>query len=175
MQQMRSLLRAAGRVAAPPDLALALRVRLSQRPRTPWMERLWLRLQDILAPVAVPAFAGVAAAVLTFGILIHTLVFPTPVLTDDIPFALKTAPRLKAMMFEPQGLNAGEKGIFVQVTVNQEGKIVDYRILSGPHDPADLAKLTRALVFATFDPASTFGVPRPGVAVLSFSSVSVKG
>jgi hypothetical protein len=38
-----------------------------------------------------------------------------------------------------------------------------------------VAKLRRALLFTTFDPASMFGVPRPGTLVLGFSSVSVKG
>lgn len=175
LRQMRVLLRTAGRVPPPPHLALALRVRLSQQRNVRLIDRLWVRVENLLAPVAVPAFAGIAAAILLFGILIHTFAIPTPAMTDDIPLALKTPPRLKLMMFEPQGLHAGEAGIFVEARVNEEGRIVDFRILRGPHDPSDVAKLRRALLFTTFDPASTFGVPQPGTLVLGFSSVSVKG
>jgi len=175
LRQMRVLLRTAGRVPPPPHLALALRVRLSQQRNMRLIDRLWVRVENLLAPVAVPAFAGIAAAILLFGILNHTFAIPTPAMTDDIPLALKTPPRLKFMPFEPQELQAGEAGIFVEARVNEEGRIVDFRILRGPHDPSDVAKLRRALLFTTFDPASTFGVPQPGTLVLGFSSVSVKG
>jgi anti-sigma factor RsiW len=175
LNQMRALLRTAGRVEPPPALALALRVRLSQQSSARLLDQVWVRLQNILAPVAVPAVAGLAVAVLVFGVLIRTLFFPTPVLAGDIPLALKTAPHLKAYLVEPLGFNTGEEGISLELRVNEEGRIIEFRPLNGPLDPSQLAKLRRSLLFTVFDPATTFGIPRPATTIINLSSISVKG
>lgn len=176
LAQLRDLLQKEGRVEPPPELALALRVRLSQESQLSLLDRLGVRIRNLMAPVAVPAFAGLIMAVLLFGVLIHTFSIPTPALTDDIPLVLlNTPPKLRASAVEPLGFNTGDEGIVVEIRVNREGQVEEYRVLSGHPNPAELSKLKRVLVFTRFDPATTFGVPRPATTVINFSSISVKG
>lgn len=171
--RLRTVLRSAGRVPPPPNLALAVRVRVSQQARAHFYDRLLVRLQNLMEPVALPAAAGLISAVLLFGVLIHSLAIHTPALTDDVPLQLNTKPRVKAM--PPLGFNTSEPGVLVQVHVDEHGRIIDYRVLNGPHDPALIAKLRSHLVFTQFDPATSFGIPRHGTAVFNFRSISVKG
>lgn len=173
LARQRDVLRIAGRVAPPPELALAVRVRLSQQAHSHLFDRLVVRLQNLMAPVAVPAVAGLFSALLLFGILIHSFATPTPALTDDIPLSLQTKPRVRSMA--PLGFNTGEQGVFMEIHVDEQGRIVDFRMLNGPYDPALVAKLRSVLLFTQFDPATSFGIPRRGTAVFNFRSISVKG
>jgi len=63
----------------------------------------------------------------------------------------------------------------VEAYVNGEGVMYDYRIVSGPNDAATRAQIEKLLLTSRFDPARFFGQPVRGLAVLSFSGVSVKG
>ncbi len=171
--RLRSLLRSHGRVAAPADLALALRVRLSQETHSNFLERLRVRLGNVMEPVAVPAITGLFTAIFLFGILIHIFAIPTPALNDDVPLQISTKPRLRETA--PLDFNTGDQGLFLVVRINEEGRIVDYRVLNGWYDPAEAPKLRRILIFTQFVPATTFGVPGPATTVVNFSSISVKG
>ena len=170
---LRKVLRVAARVAPPPDLALAMRVHLSQQTHSHFADRLVVRLRNLMEPVAIPAVAGLCSALLLFGILIHSFAIPTPAITDDVPLRLSTEPRLKSMA--PFSFSAGEPGLFVEIYVDKQGEVADFRVLNGPHDPALIAKLRNFLLFTRFDPATSFGRPRSGTAVFNFSSVLVKG
>jgi hypothetical protein len=59
--------------------------------------------------------------------------------------------------------------------VNGAGEMYDYRIVSGPSDEATRSQIENLLVSSHFDPARYFGQPVRGLAVLSFSGVSVRG
>jgi hypothetical protein len=59
--------------------------------------------------------------------------------------------------------------------VDADGRVQDYRILSGSNDPKDVHELRSMLIMTRFRPATWMGTPRPGTAVLSFSKISVKG
>ena len=170
---LRKVLRVAARVAPPPDLALAMRVRLSQQVHARFADRLVVRLRNLMEPVAIPAVAGLCSALVLFGILMLSLAIPTPALTDDVPLRLSTEPRLKSMA--PFSFSAGEPGLFVEIYVGKQGDVTDFRVLNGPHDPALIAKLRNFLLFTRFDPATSFGRPRDGTAVFNFRSVLVKG
>jgi hypothetical protein len=61
------------------------------------------------------------------------------------------------------------------VYVNGEGAMYDYRIVSGPSDQATRSQIENLLVDSHFEPARFFGQPVRGLAVLSFSGVSVRG
>ena len=63
----------------------------------------------------------------------------------------------------------------VEVFVDQQGRVYDYDIVSGPTDPATRAELESLLLTSVFQPARTFGEPVRGVALLTFSGVSVQG
>jgi len=63
----------------------------------------------------------------------------------------------------------------VEAYINGEGWVYDFRIVSGPDDPGTRAQVESLLVSGVFEPARFFGQPVRGLAVLSFSGVSVRG
>jgi len=64
----------------------------------------------------------------------------------------------------------------VEASIDANGRVQDYQLLSAPKDKdAVLTQLNNLLIFTTFRPATAFGRPTSGKAVLSFSMVSVKG
>ena len=65
--------------------------------------------------------------------------------------------------------------VVVEVSINGEGKTYDYRIVSGPNDATTRSQIEDMLLTSTFEPARFFGQPVRGLAVLSFSGVSVRG
>jgi hypothetical protein len=174
LEGLRSLVAEAGRVAPPPDLALAIRVRISQDRQWSLLNRMRVRFQNLLQPVAVPALAGVLWALVFFGVLIHTLT--PPLVTNDIPLVmLNTPPRLVSGLAALDGVTTGDAGLLISVYVDQEGRPLDYYVLNPPTDPTVLAKLRNAMLFARFEPATSFGIPRPGTMIFSYRSISIKG
>ena len=64
----------------------------------------------------------------------------------------------------------------VEAYVDATGRVEDYRIISGPKDSEKiLPELNRTLILTTFRPATQFGRPTPGRAVLTFSKINVRG
>ncbi len=173
IQAMRGLLAEAGRVAPPENLALAIRIRISQEASSNWSERLRLRFQDILRPLAVPALAGLCSTFLMFAVLIHTA-FALPAVRDDIPVYPLTTPARVTSMASLDGIKTGE-GILILVDVDQEGRVSNYRMLTPVSDPETMAKVQNVLVFTRFEPATAFGVPRSTTAILNLSFISIKG
>jgi hypothetical protein len=70
----------------------------------------------------------------------------------------------------------GEDSVVVEAYVDANGRVQDYRVLSEPEGTKDvLPQLKNLLIFTTFRPALSMGVPTSGRAVISFSKISVKG
>jgi hypothetical protein len=65
--------------------------------------------------------------------------------------------------------------VVIEAFVNGSGQVYDYRIVSGPSDAATRAQIEGLLLSSVFAPARFFGQPVRGVAVISFSGVSVRG
>ncbi len=65
--------------------------------------------------------------------------------------------------------------VVVEAYVNGQGAVYDFRIVSGPNDPQTRAAVQNLLLVSKFEPARFFGQPVRGLAVLSFSGVSVRG
>jgi len=64
----------------------------------------------------------------------------------------------------------------VEAYVDSNGRVQDFKILSSPGDTKDLTpELKNMLIFTTFKPATAFGQPTSGTAILSFSNIQVKG
>jgi hypothetical protein len=63
--------------------------------------------------------------------------------------------------------------VVVEVYINDAGQMYDYRIVSGPTDEATRSQVENLLLTSVFEPARFFGQPVRGLAVLSFSGVSV--
>ncbi len=191
-----------GPAKAPADLALRLRVALSQeQARTPRqsLARLQVRWQNTLAPFLLRASAGFASAVLLLGtaaMLVGAFASPQPVEARDASADASTSPRFLYSMLALSTPDAAPSGtarvpnphiaraavtvddanaVVVEAYVNSSGRVYDYRIISGPDNAASRAQVENLLLFSVFEPARVFGEPVRGVAVLSFSGVSVQG
>jgi anti-sigma factor RsiW len=201
---MQEALAEIGPAKAPAELALRLRVALSQeqtRTTRQSLARWQVRWQNTMAPFLLRASAGFASAVLLLGtaaVLVGAFASPEPVEARAVSADAATSPRFlysllasstpetdQAETAKPRQPNshgvarttAAEDSIpvVVEAYVNSAGRVYDYRIISGPNDAASRAQVENLLLFSVFEPARVFGEPVRGVAVLSFSGISVQG
>jgi putative zinc finger protein len=166
-----------GRRPAPPELALKLRVALSHeaaRARTRSFAGLQVRLENTLNAFMVPATAGVISAIVFFGLLIGLFALPVQA-NNDVPTMLYTPPVLAQSPFSNGMERMNADSIVVEAYVDANGRVQDYRILSAPTTEEIKPQLDNMLIFTTFRPATAFGQPTSGRAVLSFSKINVKG
>jgi hypothetical protein len=169
-----------GRKPAPPDLALKLRVAISQEMSMTLdrrLQRLGVRIEEAVNAFMLPATGGLVTAVLMFGLLIGSfMIIPRGVVSgSDIPTVLYKPPKLTAAPFSDAFIINAEAPVIIEADVDSNGRLEDYRIISG-QDSAEVRKqLDRSLIFTVFEPAISFGQPSPGKVVLSFSNIDVKG
>jgi len=133
---------------------------------------------NALNAVMVPATAGALSAVLTFGLLLGFFALPQQLQasSSDVPLMLYTAPQLERSVFATSLESIGDDAVVIEAFVDANGRIQDYRILSQPDNAkADMSQVKNLLIFTTFRPALSMGVPTAGRAVISFSKISVKG
>lgn len=173
-----------GSASEPEDLVLRIRVAISQVQAERKRSRLdeWkLTWQNVIGPFVLQLSAGVASAVLLLGtvaVLVGMFAHPEHASAQDEPLGMATAPRLRyhsdaAPDADHIGTTSGP--VVVEAYVNGAGQVYDYRIVTGPTDPETRAEVVNLLLFSVFEPARYFGQPVRGLAVLSFSGVSVKG
>ena len=177
-----SLLGSLGPAKAPEDLALRLRVALSQAAaQTPKaaVDRWRIRWADVYQPFAVRFTAGLASALCltgTVALLVGMFAAPQSVEARDEPFYFASGPRFLYSSMEPDApIGDLEKPVIVEAFVNSTGRVYDYRIVAGEMTPAVRAQLDNTLLFSLFEPARSFGEPVRGTVVMSFSGVAVKG
>ena len=177
-----SLLGSLGPAKAPEDLALRLRVALSQAAaQTPKaaVDRWRLRWTDIYQPFALRATAGLASALCLVGtvaLLVGMFAAPQSVEARDEPFYFASGPRFLYSSMEPVGpIGNLEKPVIVEAFVNSTGRVYDYRVVSGEMTEPVREELDNTLLFSLFEPARSFGEPVRGTVVMSFSGVAVKG
>lgn len=166
-----------GRRPAPPELALKLRIALSHeaaRSRARSLAGLQVRLEDALNAFMVPATAGVLSAIVFFGLLIGLFALPVQA-NNDVPTMLYTPPVLAQSPFSNGMERMNAESIVIEAYVDANGRVQDYRILSAPTTDEIKPQLENMLIFTTFRPATAFGQPTSGRAVLSFSKINVKG
>ena len=178
-----------GPARPPADLALRLRVALSQeQARSPkatlagWS--LWW--ENTLAPFMLRASAGFAGAVLLVGtmtLLIGTFATPETLAARDEPIGMASAPHLLYASYPTGAADGADLKLLdnpnvptvVEAFIDGAGRVYDFRVLSGSTDQQTHDTLENKLLFSLFEPARVFGQPVPGVAILSFSGVSVQG
>ena len=195
---MQAMLAKIGPAKAPANLSLRLRVALSQeQARTPQrsLERWQVRWQNTMAPFLLRASAGFASAVLLLGtaaVLVGAFASPPPVEARDASEDAATGPRFLYSLLasstpetdqtratkphtSSRAMIQDSNSVVVEAYVNSEGRVYDYRIISGPDNAVSRAQVENLLLFSVFEPARVFGEPVRGVAVMSFSGVSVQG
>ncbi len=177
-------------IEPPPELVTQIRVRVSQA-RSPWalISRFWSRAllisQNILEPLAVPATGGVLTAIAVFLLVVQSMLVGMPlgrVQADDLPLNLVQPAQLESLAPFPvpgSGVTDGNLDVtplLIEATLNAQGEVVFYKILSGPNDAAAQRQIDQVLLFSRFRPQLGFGRPMGGGRVLlSFSEVRVRG
>jgi hypothetical protein len=181
LRQTQRMLSGLGPKPVPDDLALQLRVAISREManarRVPW-EGWQIRWQNAIRAFMVPATAGALSAVVFFGFIIGFFAVPQPLqaLDNDVPTALYTAPELKFSPFEIGMGSINTESVVVEVKIDTAGRVTGYHVISAPGDAQQYRPdLENLLIFTVFRPATAFGQPTEGKAVLSFSAVNVKG
>jgi hypothetical protein len=176
-ENTRSLVSSLGRRQPPSDLALKIRVALSNARSHNGLGRFqryaW-RLENAFQGFMFPATAGVLSAVVFFGVLIVLLVPAQVSANDDVPSTFYTPPRLQVSEYPEDQLNL-DSPVVIETYVDASGRVENYRIISGRDDEEVREQLNRALLFTIFVPAQSFGHPVPGKAIMSFSHINVKG
>ncbi|HEV2135135.1 MAG TPA: zf-HC2 domain-containing protein [Terracidiphilus sp.] len=183
LRSTQGMLAALGPAPEPQDLLLRIRVAVSQeRARASRSIReVWnLAWKNTIGPFLLQASAGFASAVLLLGtvtVLVTMFTQPQPVrANEDEPLGIASAPHL---MYLSSGvgdeITTSANPVVVEVYINDEGQVYDYRIVSGPSDAATRAQVENLLLLSRFQPARFFGQPVRGLAVLSFSGISVRG
>jgi negative regulator of sigma E activity len=184
LRQAQSSLSDLGPVPEPKDLLLRIRVAVSQeraRTRQARVRALQLAWQNTVGPFLLQASAGFASAVLLLGtVIVLVSMFTQPESAQavkDEPLGMATAPRFLYLSSgaESDDIGAVSGPVVVEAYINGEGQVYDYRIVSGPTDAATRSQVENLLLFSRFEPARFFGQPVRGLAVLSFSGVSVRG
>lgn len=182
---LRAALKAMRKPVAPPALTTSLRVLASrERQRAAarrslaaryevWADRARLAMHNLMRPLALPFAGGVFSAATLFSLWVAPAY---PVLAHgggDVPTGLHTAAAVK--FTSPLGMSNAD--IVVDVLVDEQGRMVEYSVLSGNLDVRSRRNLENALMFTEFVPATTFGRPALGrVRVwLNSSRIDVKG
>jgi hypothetical protein len=184
---MRSSLRALPRLAPPSELSIQLRVLASREraiDRTPgsfWRRcigRTELFFINLMKPLALPAAGGLCSAVLFFTMLVPTLWNFRKSMVEDVPLRDligATAPTVTSMA--PIGFEYGNAE--VDLRIDGQGRIINYSIVDGSGRAPDTLRrsIENTLLFTTFKPATSDGVPIPSTLRLSFQSsrIDVKG
>ena len=171
-----------GPAKAPADLALRLRVAISQeKTHSPKqsLARWQMRWQNTVAPFLLQASAGLASAILligTVGLLVGAVAAPEPASAGDQPLGDASSPHfLYANLAATSSIGDRDNPVIVEAYVNGSGRVYDYTIVSGPNDARTRSQVENELLFSVFEPARFFGQAVPGLVVLSFSGVSVQG
>ncbi len=188
-EAIQSALHALPQRLPPSDLATRLRV-IASRERTRrsifatlqtavahYRSRAWLLFENLARPLAIPAFGGLAAALVLFSVAAMNYATPVQASTSDVPTVLYTEASFKNMGLFP--LDTEE--VVIDLTIDENGRVLDYRFVDGgvpiQNDKQLKNKIDTALLFAEFVPATSFGQPIPGKVRLSFrrGHIDVRG
>jgi Putative zinc-finger len=173
-------------VQAPANLAVQIRLMAARMEMAPSLaRRMWLRtkllFENILEPLAVPATGGVVVAMLAFLFVVQGILVGIPfgAVHDDQPTNLVQPAQLESLPpFPLPGVSTGSASgsLMVEVTLGAQGEVANYRIVSGPDDPAVRRQIDQVLLFSRFRPEMSFGRPTAGgQLMLGFSEIRVRG
>src|SRR5260370_33151453 len=178
----------------PADLAVRIRVAAAQSVPTQDLPGRWQKIRDrsellldnVFRPLTVPATGGFFSAILVFVLVLQMIVPGTTVraVQNDVALNLMRPAELVSLSDYPQAWAPEQNevelslphGLLLDVTVDAQGHMTDYQILSGPHSLELRRQLDQMLLFSRFSPMLSFGRPTAGGhVVLSFSAVRVRG
>ena len=182
LRAMQQSLSGLGSLKAPQDLGMKLRLAISHeraRSRSNWLDGLSLQWNNAVRPMLMQVSAGFAGTVVLVGsimLLLGMVAAPEPVMANDEPLGALTAPHYRYSADVPRPIVTGRDAtIVVEADVNSDGRVYDFRIVSGPDDPAVRVQVTGQLLQGVFEPARVFGAPIRGRVVMTFAGISVQG
>lgn len=197
LQQFRKLsvlLSRMPRNAPPAELAVRIKVAAAQSQNSQdWhsrvrkvRDRAEILLDNVFRPLTVPATGGVFSAIVIFVLVLQLMVpgITVRAVSNDVPLNILRPAELVTLSDYPQSWAPEQHelelalphGLLVDVTVDAQGQMADYQILSGPTSPDLRHQLDQMLLFSRFRPMMSFGRPTSGGhVILSFSSVRVRG
>jgi len=157
------------RVIASRERQRLLERRSPARAFAAWYERTTLSMGDMLRSMVLPVAGGLFTAVILFSMwLVPT--YPLHAKTDaDVPTMLTTSASVHEAGL---GLSGGDA--LLDVTVDEQGSVVGYSLVSGGdalQDPARLHRLESQLPFLRFTPATEFGRPTTSIVRLHLSQI----
>ena len=177
-KSMRSLLSRMEKPPLPEDMVLETRVRLSQERNKNFRARFENRLNYVFKPLVIPALFGVSLTMLFFGILLGCLADNTVLaesrLKEEPVFGLYKPVRttdhtmLRFVSSDEQNL---DEPLTIETHVGDEGRVIDYEVLSGPQNPEVNGWIREMMSLAEFTPATAFGRPVESKIILSFVAV----
>ena len=176
---MRSLI---ARIETPPlpeDMVLETRVLLSHARNKNFLVRLENRLNNVLKPMVVPVLFGVSLTMLLFGVLLGSLASSSAVLAEgrlaeEPVFGLykpvhTTDPNW--IRFASSDKQNFDEPLTIETHVGNEGRVLDYHVLSGPSNPEVNGWIRQIVSLMKFTPATSFGKPVESKIILSFIAV----
>jgi Putative zinc-finger len=182
------------RAVPPADLAVRIKVAAAQAEQTRGLAQRWQRAKDrmeilmdnVFRPLTLPATGGLFSAFVIFFFVFHMIAPGLTVRADpnDIPTGLLQPAELISLSNYPEAIVAEmqhpdlelQHDLLVDVTVDAQGQMTTYQILSGSTSPFMRHQLDQMLFFSRFRPMLSFGRPTAGGhVVLSFSAVHVRG
>jgi hypothetical protein len=183
LRQMQRSLAMLGPAKAPENMGMRLRVAISHEiaaKKSSWLDALALKWDNAFRPLLVQASAGLASSIALVGgivLLLGGLAAPAPVMANDEPLmGAMTSPHYLYSAVMPRPIFTGSDSVIVvEAMVNDQGRVYDYDIVSGPADSAVRSQVIDQLTLSVFEPARVFGTPVRGRVVLTFSGISVQG
>jgi hypothetical protein len=188
------LLSRSPRALPPSDLAVRIKVTAAQAQQTQDWRSQWQRFRDrteilldnVLRPITLPATGGIVSAILVFAVVLQLIApgITVQAVPNDVPLNIMQPAELVTLSDSP-GSWAPEKhdtelalphGLLLDVTVDAQGQMIGYQILSGPKTLEMQHQLDQMLLFSRFEPMRSFGRKiSGGHVILSFSAVRVRG
>jgi hypothetical protein len=149
-------------------------------------DRAEILLDNVFRPLTVPATGGFFSAILVFVLVLQMIVpgITVQAVQNDVDLNLMRQAKLLSLSDYPQAWAPEQHdlelslphGLLLDVTVDAQGHMTDYQILSGPNSQELRRQLDQMLLFSRFSPMLSFGRPTAGGhVVLSFSAVRVRG
>lgn len=190
IRALREALKGVRPQVAPRDLHIRLRVQASREASrrrqvvasagwwNGWISDLRVTVNNMMRPLAIPTAGGFVSALMLFGMLAPGLAVRSMPGTGiaDVPTVLYTEPSVKRHL----PLDLEGQDIVVELTVDYEGRMLDYSIPSINRMSPELRRsLESALLTMEFTPATTFGQRTSGKVRIWFqfhnSSIDVRG
>jgi hypothetical protein len=173
-------LAALGNVPESKDLLARIRVAVSQE-RARLSKSIFhgwsIAWKNTIGPFLLHAGVGLASAILLLGAVVVLEGLASQPQGGNERLGSATAPRLLYSL-DGGGNNrfaSMPNPVVVEACVNRDGRVYDFRIVSGPSDPVIHSLVENLLLESVFASARLSAQPVSGVAIVSFSGVSVRG